>query len=311
MDETSLAYHFGNLQGTVLKRARGKCAAADNASLAETRGHVSLLATVACDQSVQEILPQVILGNQHKFTRGTLAEVAGVCPRNVHLWREASAWSSHATMRRYIALLSKCLGRWMEQRTVILLVDCAQVHIHASIYRLAKQKGLRLCYAPAKMTRWLQPCDTHVFSQFKRILKDKWRTCKSEAASGLVGAGLWLRVIFSTIKDVLDMKDWKAAFLKCGILDRQQGVSPQLCQALQVDALPIVPTDPPSLAEATVMFPRRMKIDVLSYVLWVPASQRKKGLFEKRHAPSASSSTALPRRKLPATFQGRIVRTLD
>ena len=62
-------------------------------------------------------------------------------------------------MRSYLCLLAKCLGDVLRQHYVILVLDTASVHIHISIYKLARQKGIRLLYVPAKMTRYPQPCD--------------------------------------------------------------------------------------------------------------------------------------------------------
>ena len=107
MDETSLAYHFCGLRGTVLKlQIDSREQPSDAASLSEIRGHVSYLASVASDPEVQALLPQVLLGNEHRFTKTLLRSVEKICPPQVHLWRQKSAWNSHATMRRYICLLA-------------------------------------------------------------------------------------------------------------------------------------------------------------------------------------------------------------
>ena len=69
------------------------------------------------------------------------------------------------------------------------------------------------------------------------------------------------------------------------------------------------------------IFPSRWNVDVLSYVLWQPKSQRGKGREESSRLVSASSRDVVVRpvvrRVLPATFQQRKtckterVRTLD
>ena len=76
MDETSLAYHIAGLKGTVIKGARGR----DQASLSELRGHVSYLAAITDDAEIQPLLPQVLIGNAHKFTLQTLRAVAPKLP---------------------------------------------------------------------------------------------------------------------------------------------------------------------------------------------------------------------------------------
>ena len=207
---------------------------------------------------------------------------------------------------------------------MILLLDCATVHINASIYKLARRHGLRLVYVPPKMTRFLQPCDTHVFAPFKHALKENWRICKSK---GAVDTQLWLRVIFDTIKQTL-AGDWKKAFLRTGLLSQQEHLSEQTRCATGTEASCQLGSDPPSMEEARSLFPRRLRVDVMSYVLWVPACQRLRvsGPGSRRasvrlaaakakalSAPSsaAASSLAPKRRALPSSFKRQHVRTLD
>ena len=300
MDETSVGYHFPGLTGTVLRRCRG-VRPRDKASLSDVRGHISFLATVADDPAVQASLPQVLLGNEHRFTRGVLQGVASVCPANVRLWRQKSAWNSHATMRSYLCLLAKCLGDVLRQRYVVLVLDTATVHIHMSIYKLARQKGIRLLYVPAKMTRYLQPCDTHVFSVFKAALKEHWRRRRAHVREGRMDTGDWLRAIFTTVTEIFG-KDWSQAFRRTGISDRQAGLSAQVLQLLGWDSIPLSLRQPPSAREARCIFPENRRIDVASYVEWVPASQR----------TSAPRPQISRRRKLPPSFSGgREVQTLD
>lgn len=307
MDETSLAYHFCGLRGTVLKlQIDSREQPSDAASLSEIRGHVSYLASVASDPEVQALLPQVLLGNEHRFTKTLLRSVEKICPPQVHLWRQKSAWNSHATMRRYICLLAKTLGSLVHERYVILIVDTAKAHIHQSIYKLARQRGLRLVFVPARMTRWLQPCDTHVFGPFKTALMENWKRSKSEATEGVVDAQRWLQVIFKTIDQVLP-GDWSKAFHRDGILNQQADLSDKIRASLGWKFVPVVPTTPPTLEEAKIIFPNRMRLNFMSYIHWGPPEKPLPA------APDASSSCgpAPKRRKFPPTFRGRPVLTLD
>ena len=305
MDETALGYHFGGLRGTILRqRADSSAAPVDRASLSDVRGHVSYLASICDDVTVQDLLPQVLLGNEHRFTKQVLHSMEGKCPSNVQLWRQKSAWNSHATMRRYVCLLAKNLGVLLQQWYVILLVDTASVHIHMSIYKLARQRGLRLVYVPAKMTRWLQPCDTHLFAAFKRTLTDNWRRKKSEIINGCVDTETWLHVILSTIRETVQA-DWAHAFQSIGLSDQQAQLSPHLFQTLGWEAPCCLPLTQITLEEARSIFPARTRLDFMSYIQWVPAAKR-------AGSTCAQPKAAHPkRRKLPPTFRGRVVQTLD
>ena len=304
MDETALGYHFGGLRGTILRhRANSAAAPVDRASLSDVRGHVSYLASICDDVTVQGLLPQVLLGNEHRFTKQVLRSMEGKCPSNVKLWRQKSAWNSHATMRRYVCLLAKNLGVLLQQRYVILLVDTASVHIHMSIYKLARQRGLRLVYVPAKMTRWLQPCDTHLFAAFKRALTDNWRRKKSEVTNGCVDTESWLHVILSTIREIVQ-GDWAHAFQRVGLSDQRAQLSPHLFQALGWEAPCRLPLTQITVEEAQRIFPARTRLDFMSYIQWVPAAKRAGSTYPQPKA-------ARPKRRLPPTFRGRVVQTLD
>lgn len=296
LDETSLAYHMSGLKGTVVKGSKAR----DGARLADVRGHVSYLASITHDVSVQPLLPQVLLGNVHKFTVKMLRTLQPDVPANVHLWRELTAWNTHATMRRYVTLLADSLGSLVQTRYVILLLDCAAVHFHPSIEKLAKEKGLRLVYVPTKMTSLLQPCDTHLFSIFKHALQENWRCRKSDAVGGVMDTVAWVTVILKTIQEVVAKKCWQHAFQADGILDQQSNLSKKLCEALGLKAIPCVGHSAPTAADVAHVVPSRARYDFLSCALWG---------FQVQEA------LAFKRRRLPdsfvRTFRGRPVATLD
>ena len=135
-------------------------------------------------------------------------------PQNIFVWRCKTAWNTHANMRRYICLLLRSLGDQLRSRHVVLVV-------HASICRLVKQRGVRLVYVPAKMTPWLQPCDTHVFSAFKQALRQNWQRRKADVAGGEVNAVAWLEVICQTIQEVTP-RSWQQAFQADGVVSHQR-----------------------------------------------------------------------------------------
>ena len=147
------------------------------------------------------------------------------------------------------------------------------LHIHVSIYKLAKQK-IRLMYVPAKMTRFLQLCDTHVFSTFKAALKENWRRRRVRCPEGRMGTEDWLRAIFKTINNIILTKDWSHAFGKVGLSYKQHALSEQVCKILGWNSTQSIPCIPLPPDEARCIFSERLRIDVTSYVEWIPASQR-------------------------------------
>ena len=247
-----------------------------------------------------------------------LRDLAGALPANVHVWRRKSAWTNHEAVRKYISLLAKSLGELVHTRYVVLLMDVARSHIDVSIFLHARRCGIRLCYVPANMTADLQPCDTHVFAQFKARLREMWRREKSMSFRGVISTQRWVGLISRAVSEVLLKKSWQAAFEANGVLSGQLCLSQRLRQKLGWTEVPEDLAGPPTEAEAAEIFPKRMRLDVLSYVLWEPKSHREKRARAGacvRSVASGSGLVARGRRILPETFLSarkvRTVRTLD
>ena len=76
MDEASVAFHLSGLVGTVLRTGRfRRMRCGDRAALGARRGTITYLATICNDDEVNRLLPQVLLGNSHRFLLKTLREV--------------------------------------------------------------------------------------------------------------------------------------------------------------------------------------------------------------------------------------------
>ena len=128
MDETAIVRHVSGLRGTVVKATSKTQVAIDRASVFDRRSCISLLASITKDASIQAQLPQVLLGNHHTLTLQVLRSI-GERIGSVSLWRQKSAWNSHCTMRRWLALLVKALGPVVKSRYVIVLLDVHPSHI--------------------------------------------------------------------------------------------------------------------------------------------------------------------------------------
>ena len=215
MDETSLGFHYGGQKGTVISKRSlppGRSHRREQASLADTRAHVSHLAFVTHDSGIQAKLPQVFIGNKHQFTLKLLGELAPDTPVNIYLWRETSAWNSHILMRRVLSVLVRHLNYILATHEIILVLDVARCHIHATIFQLASRLGVRLLHVPAKLTWLLQPADTHVFAQFKRQLRARWLQLRVASDTGEVSLKVWLLEVFQVAQTVYCSNKWKPAF---------------------------------------------------------------------------------------------------
>ena len=325
MDESSLVRRPTGLKGTVLKLKQRTRVAADHATLADRRCNISFLASICHEEAVQDYLPQVLLSNEHQISLRVLHALQGALPGNIHIWREKSSWNSHKVMRRYLTLLAHCLRETLKKRQVVLLVDVNRAHIDRTILLHARRLSLRMCFVPAKMTRWLQPADTALFSRFKAAFRCAWRQSKSKLPLGIVTQQQWLRIACATIQKVLSGNSWHAAFDAVGALGNQNAMSESLCEELGLEKPPRVPRGLPKAEHALVIFPARMKVNVLTWLHFVPKAHLK-ALTEESQAGSSAAPHALPpaasvaapkRRVMPATFapvhtcRGRPVRRLE
>ena len=241
MDETSVVRHTSGLVGTIVKYPAGMMRAGDPGSLGDRRSCITFMASITHDTAIQPKLPQILIGNKHQFTAQVM-RLAQTLPKNIHLYKQQSAWNNHACMRRYISLLGKSLGDAVRQRYVILLLDVHRSHIDQSIL---KRCGIRLCYVPASMTGDLQPCDTHLFWKFKSAFRDCWRRCKATRIGGSVTTCEWIEVVVAAIQQVLPANQWRSAFEATGIVANQSGLSLSLMRKLCWTDVPAVPHGPP------------------------------------------------------------------
>lgn len=178
MDETAITYTFSGHHGLVVsKRSRpGGCKKpVQTVPSNQKRGTVSLLTFVCSDSSLQPLCPQVVLGNEHKFTLKLLQKFPqSRCPQNVSLWRQKSSWNNTVAMRKVLLLLHAQLKDHLGSRSLVLVLDCCSCHLEASVRRLAKALEIHLLFIPPLATWLLQPLDTHGFKCLKQHLKNKW-----------------------------------------------------------------------------------------------------------------------------------------
>lgn len=85
-----------------------------------------------------------------------------------------------------MTVLANAHGDVVKDRYVILLVDVHSTHIDETILQHARRCGIRLVYIPAKMTAYLQPCDTYVFAKFEHAFRKLWRERRSLSPDGAI-----------------------------------------------------------------------------------------------------------------------------
>ena len=68
--------------------------------LGDRRGNVTYIASISNDEEVNKILPQILLGNSHRFLKRLLKDAKAAVGDMVVIWRENSAWNNHYLMQK-------------------------------------------------------------------------------------------------------------------------------------------------------------------------------------------------------------------
>ena len=101
MDESSLSYAFGRQVGTVIPRRflpHGCKRQKEQLSTQDLRGYVTHIAFLTANTLIQAALPQIVIGNEHKFTKIMTQAAEKLGKGLVTFWRETSAWNSQKLM---------------------------------------------------------------------------------------------------------------------------------------------------------------------------------------------------------------------
>jgi len=214
LDETSISYSFHGAQGYFAKHLIKSRRAKTRIRKKELRGSVSHVAIIADKPDVQKCLPQVFIGNRHRFTLGLMAEVVGSKPEFIHLFRRKSSWNNIENMISVLELLAAALGHFPDLQPILLL-DTVRCHIAPNILRKAAELKLWIAPVPAGLTYLLQPLDVRCFAQHKSFLRSAYRAAR--IASGALSARQWMTLLFQVCTDFLNATPWAPAFCSVGI----------------------------------------------------------------------------------------------
>lgn len=264
LDETSICLYQGARFGNNFDP--NGAAAVQNASLARRRAYMSHVAIICDAPHIQPVLPQVFICNERLFPQAELATLRAGLPKNVHLWRQRSAWNSIALMMAVIRLLRDALAPYMAEFMPIFLFDAAKIHINGKVFAQCGRAGLLPGMVPSKMTFLLQPLDIRGFFPFKVVLQKEYQACRIRAAGGVVPVAEWLACICTAIRTVLQGRCWASAFDAAGFSPNQAGVSARTWAALGRDTALPVGAAQPTLEQLQLCFPKRSKVP--SKAIW-------------------------------------------
>jgi hypothetical protein len=264
LDETSICLYQGARFGNNFDPNGG--AAVQNASLARRRTYMTHVAIICDAPHIQPLLPQVLICNERVFPQAQLAALRAGLPKNVHLWRQRSAWNNIAWMMMIIRLLRDALAPYVAEFMPIFLFDAAKIHINAKVFAQCGRAGLLPGMVPSKMTWLMQPLDIRGFFPFKMVLQKEYQACRIRAAGGVVSVADWLACVCAAIRTVLQGRCWASAFDAAGFSPNQAGVSERTRAILGMDPALHVGAAQPTLDQLGLCFPKRSKVP--SKAIW-------------------------------------------
>ena len=261
LDETSICLFQGDVKGTVfVSRKRKRRFFEDvpeqpdripepvqRVGRKQRRTCLTHVGIVCDNPAVQPRLPQIIIGNCATFLLRDWARLNAVCPANVVLIRQQSAWNNAGLLKRIVALLHAALLPFYDRYQPILLMGACRVHLKESLAHWRAARMLWLVIVPAKLTWLLQPCDTHCFQRCKAYLKAAYQRLRIANDTGEVSTVEFISAVCGAIRYVLQARRWAAAFEQDGYGSSQAAVSAYVLRQLEVQAAPQVGAARPSL----------------------------------------------------------------
>ena len=284
VDETSVRLVPEEGKGHVSNRAyRLLCSGMPlgrNASLAAQRSAITHVTAICDHPEIQNRLPQVVLVGENQLTEGRAYRLFSEAPDSVHLWRQKNAWMTTEVMVQYILLLGGLLQEFQTTHRFILYLDCLRAHVSPRVLRAASRANLWICVIPSKMTWALQPCDTHVFASYKRLLGEEYQRRSGLTAAGDITWELLLESLWHVVNTLVQGKDWSAAFDSVGIRGQQRALSDRTRRKLQYPLEPPqVQASLPPLSDFEQIWPKGLRIPI--HELFLPVERFLRGLLEE------------------------------
>ena len=143
---------------------------------------------------------------------------------------------------------------------IVLFLDAARIHCSRKVILACNYHGIRLILLPAKLTWLLQPCDTHLFVNYKRYMRQRWQEMALTMESGVVDIDTLFDIVFDTIETVVNSQSWAHAFMENGFHSSFGYLSSYIMKRLEYTAKPIMNTDPPTIETFVWCFPARTVI---------------------------------------------------
>ena len=233
-------------------------------SQAQKRTYLSHVAFICDDPTLQHLLPQVLIGNEHTLKAGALADLRAACPPNMRILRRKSAWVDAPLMATLIRWLSAALAPYVGVLQPLLYLDACRAHTHRVVFNACRTARVWPVVIPARLTWLLQPLDTHVFLIYKIALQKACQEARVRSAEGDLDIGGLVACVRDTTVSVLEGRSWAHAFDADGFGPTQAGVRASVLTHINATAPLAVPSARPTAEQLRPCFPRRARIPTTS-----------------------------------------------
>ena len=298
MDETNVRLYqeggAGNLSLRAYRLKRHPRALSRNVPRGATRATMTHVATICNDEVVQRLLPQLLLISKRQLSEAEADRLRALLPANVQLLRVAKAWVNTDVMMLWVRELQRRVSHLQRTHRVILFMDVWRAHLQKHVLRTCGKYGFWPCFIPAKLTWALQPCDTHLFAQYKDKLALE---CQRRLVGSANGQRTWAVVIESlreVVREVMENKSWAKAFEDNGLTPGQLHVSDRVRMKLGWDAgIPVVGHGLPELHHLSSVMPGNTIIPVEELFHGLLLRERGEPTASTPHQPDADAPPAL------------------
>ena len=300
-DETAVCLFQGGGPGNLFLSKTDPCAA-QHATQAQRRTYLTHVALACDDPEIQPLLPQVVIGNEHSIAARDLAGLQAACPPNVRILRRKSAWVDNSVIAWLVRWLGVVLAPLLGERQPILFFDACRSHIHASVFGACAAARIWAVVIPARLTRLLQPLDTHVFRRYKAMLQEECQAARARSPNGQFLVVHLIPCICACVLGLLQRCDWSGAFDGDGLSAGQERVRDRIKREMQLVDVPVVAATKPTVDELRPCFPRRARINadtvLRPFAKHPPAAAPKAGPFPAE-GPRRSPRLALRAARCP------------
>jgi len=294
-DETNVRLHTtpgkGHLTVEAIRLRRTPLSLTRNVKAGYTKAAATHLMSVCDDAALQKSLPQILILNQSLVSDVVFAELTASLPANVYVYRQPKAWVNGTTMCEYVRLLARHLALLRVGRSVIVYSDAYRSHFSPAVLQAFARHNFMVCLIPAKMTWALQPCDTHVFVEYKRALVrilEEFALCTD---SGKITWVLLVSAICRVLTEIVESKPWVKAFLDLGLTGHQRLVSDRCLSKLELRRADVQVSDTfVTLQQLEDIFPKKCIVPAGALFAGLVREQNRTDpeIPERRRPPSPS-----------------------